>query len=412
MARVRDALITALCTMLARCFRPFRGALDVPPDPAILVLKPCCLGDLLLATPAIAALRASYPSARITLATGAWSRPAVARNPHLSEVLDCGGLGRGGFTGLLGGWRFAWALRRHGFDVAIVLDRSPVASVLPFLAGIPVRAGVDSGGRGFSLTHPVSPSPPRHEAQLYLDVVGALGCRPAGSSLHFTPVEVDQVWAEATLPPKTPWIAVHPGGGVNPGGALLGKRWPVERYVAVVERLLQKGFSVALLGAAQDAPLAEAIGASLSGLRRDTTAEPQPRLLDLSGSTTFEQLGALLQRCKLFLGGDTGPMHLAAAVGTPVVAIYGPSKPEFYAPYTARGAVVYHGDQCGRCRFRGGLVAGCNSGYACMAAVAVDEVWEAVERMLELAPARPPRPPLSAHEGDASIKQIAFGGPA
>lgn len=404
MDRLRDLFVTLVCTLLTWCFKPFRKTPNLPSNPAILVLKPCCLGDLLLATAALAALREHFPASRISLATGAWSRPAVEHNPHLNEILDCGAVGQGSRTGLVDYWRLTQDLRRRSFDIAVVLDRSPLVSFLPFLAGIPVRAGLDSHGRGFSLTHPVAAPPGRHEAQLYLDAVRTLGCQPNHPFLHFATTEADQAWAEQALGRSPNWVAVHPGGGVNPGRSLEGKRWLPERYRAIVTRLLQRGYSVTLAGGVSDQPLARQITAGLEDSAIGTGAGASPCLLDFTGQTTFGQLGAVLQRCQLFLGNDTGPMHLAVAVGTPVVAIFGPSKPEMYGPFSLRAQVVYHGDECRNCAFRGGLVAKCGSNYACTNAVTVEEVWEAMEGMLGTAPTAPPTErSLPAQEGAASI---------
>ena len=384
-ARLRDTLITLLCSALAWCLKPFLSRPDIPARPAggpdhprILVIKPCCLGDLLLATPAISSLHAAYPQAPIMLATSAWSRPAVEHNPHLTEILDSGEIGRNGVGGLATYWAFSRKLRSYQFDIAVVLDRSPLVSLLPFLAGVPIRAGLNSHGRGFSLTHPVSVPEDRHEAQLYLDVVSALGCQSRQPPTQFVTTEGDQAWAKEALKEDADWVAVHPGGGVNPGSTLLGKRWPPERYAAIVTRLLQEGFSVVLLGGAQDKMLAETI------LRAAGQGEaPKKHLLDLVGSTTFGQLGAVLQQCRLFVGNDTGPMHLAVAVDIPVVAVFGPSKPLLYGPFSQQAAVIYHGEECGNCRFRGALVEQCTRNYACMAAAPVEEVWAAVVHLLE-----------------------------
>lgn len=373
MAPLRDTLITLVCTVLSWAFRPLRGRLPLPQVPSLLVLKPCCLGDLLLATPALAALRRRFPGARIVLATSAWSRPAVEGNPNLDELLDSGRIGQG--AGLGEYWAFAQALRRQRFDAAVVLDRSPLVSALPLFAGIPIRAGLDSGGRGFSLTHPVSASGDRHEALRYLDAAVALGCGPELPPLQFVPATSDTTWTHAALREDLAWVAIHPGGGVNPGSALLGKRWPVERFAAVAEHLLAAGYAVAMVGAPQDGPLAQAILAQVKG------TDPS-RLVDLTGRTTFGQLGTALAQCRLFLGNDTGPMHLAVAVSTPVVAIFGPSKPAFYGPLSTAASVLYHGEECNSCRFRGGLAARCVRDYACVRAVTVEEVWGAVQQHL------------------------------
>lgn len=405
MGRLRDTLITSLCTLLALAFKPFLNPCTIPPEPAILVLKPCCLGDLLLATAAIAALRESYPTSRIALATGLWSRPAVEHSPDLTEVLDCGGTA--GRVGLLDLWPLAASLRKAHFDVAVVLDRSPLVTFLPFLAGIPVRAGLDSQHRGFSLTHPVATRLARHEAQLYLEAAGAVGAQGRGlargdasrPALKYTVSEEGHAWAAEMMDQDDTWIAVHPGGGVNPGRSLLGKRWPAERYAAIVKRLLDRDYSVLLLGGADDKPLVETITAEVARRHQPTPAgRRRGRLLDMSGRTTFSQLGALLERCRLFLGNDTGPMHLAVAVGTPVVAVFGPSQPAIYGPFTPDAAVVYHGEQCATCVFQGGLVSRCNNGYACMAAVTVEEVWEAVEAKLRKPATAPSSERLPAGE--------------
>ena len=376
MQRLKDALITAGCTILSRVCAPMRRAPAPPEAPSVLVLKPCCLGDLLLATAALAALRARFPASRIVVATSAWSRPAIEGNPNVDEIMDCDGVGSGGLPGLRAARRLAGALRRERFDVAVVLDRSPVVAAAPWLAGIPVRAGIDSGGRGFSLTHRTPALPLRHEAQLYLDVVSTLGSAGTAPALAYVASEQDAMWAAGVLP-AGPWLAVHPGGGVNPGSTLLGKRWPVERYVETVRQFLNVGWSVALLGGAEDRVLANVFHEMLGD-----TGPHNAQLADFCGQTSFAQLGALLQRCALFVGNDTGPMHLAVAVGTPVVAVFGPSQPEVYGPWALESEAVYHGERCQGCRFRGGLAASCAHQYACTAAVTVGEVLAAAKRVL------------------------------
>jgi ADP-heptose:LPS heptosyltransferase len=142
----------------------------------VLVVKPCGFGDVLMATPALAALARAWPAARVDLAVGGWARPAVAHNPHLAACIASDPLGTAGArTALPAARRIGRALRGR-YDAALVLDRSPVTALLPWLAAIPVRAGLDSGGRGFALTHrvPCPPQVPRHEADWYLDVVATL----------------------------------------------------------------------------------------------------------------------------------------------------------------------------------------------------------------------------------------------
>ncbi|MDQ2807162.1 MAG: hypothetical protein M3Z04_09685, partial [Chloroflexota bacterium] len=168
----------------------------------ILVIKPCCFGDLVMATAALAALAQAYPAAEIRLAVGAWSRPAVAGNPRLAGLVDSDPVGTAAIRQT---WRayltLARQLRAVRPDTVLVLDRSPLLGLLAWLTGARVRAGLDSGGRGFALTHRV-PCPPdvaRHEVAWYLDVVRALGV-PAdpATRMEFYPTAADEQEA-ATL---------------------------------------------------------------------------------------------------------------------------------------------------------------------------------------------------------------------
>ena len=390
MGRFRDAAVTLLCGLMELAFTPFLQRRAVPDKPSILVLKPCCLGDVLMATAALNALRRAYPSAKITVATTPWARPALQGNPDIDGVLpfpEVDGMGR--FAALR---EFAHNIKAKSFDVALVLDRSPLVCLVPLWSGIPIRAGLDSAGRGFSLTHKVQVKPLRHEARLYLDVVAALGVTPDSSPLNYAVAAEDAAWAENILPPGRTWVVVHPGGGVNPGSTLTGKRWPTGRFSEVVGRLLDAGHNIALVGGADDRLLIDEIKAK-------ARVSEAGRIIDLADSTSFGQLAAVLQRCALFLGNDTGPMHLAVAVGTPVVAIFGPSKPQMYGPFSPAAVVVYHGEQCGDCTFRGGLAERCVHQYRCIDAATVDEVWAAVTGMLDVPrERREARRPASARE--------------
>lgn len=364
---LRDRLVSLACRALSLALRTRTCApAALPEDARIAVLKPCCLGDVIMSTAAVASLRARYPHAHLTYVTGAWSAPAVESSPLLNAVLQWEWSPE---SRLRAFWRLLRLLRSGRYHAALVLDRSPLLGLAAWLAGIPVRAGMDAQGRGFSLTHPATATPGRHEAQLYLDAAAALGADPTQGRLSFTPTPADAAWAAATLG-DAPWVSVHPGGGVNPGSTLTGKRWAPARFAELIARLRAAGHPVLLVGSPHDAlpPVADPPGAA--------------PLLDLTGRTTLGQLGAALARCRLFVGNDTGPMHLAVAVGVPVVAVFGPSRPAWYRPFTDRARVVYHGEACAACSFRGGLVARCMNGFRCMDLATVDEVWRACQDLL------------------------------
>jgi ADP-heptose:LPS heptosyltransferase len=218
-----------------------------------VVIKPCCLGDLIMTTPLVEVLRSNYPTATITYIAGSWSQVIPQHDPAVDEVIDCGSVGVSG--------RYSWCeylalaslLRRRHFDLAFVLDRSPMLTLLPWLAGVPRRVGPDSRGRGFSLTDRVtvssSPEHLEHEAEIYLDLARTLHLAIDHPRMHFVPTEQER--ASALRFPGLQ-VAVFTGGGSNPGMELTAKRWPLERYRELTQRLVTElDAHVVLIGQAR-----------------------------------------------------------------------------------------------------------------------------------------------------------------
>ena len=370
---LRDRLVTLVARLLSVLFPQ-----HAPPRTAarILILKPCCLGDVILATPVIGAMRMAYPHAQIDFAVGAWSRSVVAHHPHVHAILDTGAVGQGRY-----GWsdlrQLAERVRAGRYDLCLTLDRSPRVSVVPWLAGVPLRAGLDSRGRGFAHNIRVPVPAVRYEPELYLDVARAV----TGQSPHrrpdverplFVPTAEERAKAAQVLAQAGALVvAVHPGGGSNPGTVLTAKRWAPERFAQVANRIAGRyGATVALVGTRSDAPLTAAV--------RGAMRAPS---LDLTGQLDLGELGALYERCALMLGNDTGAMHLANAVGTPVVALYGPSDPRVYGPYDQKSLALWHDVGCNPC-FRDGRARPDCCPNRSMEAIGVDEVWEAVQIVL------------------------------
>ncbi len=341
---------------------------------SILVLKPCCLGDVLAATAVVRELRLAFPDARLDFAVGRWSRPAVETNPRINEIVDCGRVGSGPYSPAeyLGLVR---RLRARRYEVCFVLERSVWLALIPWLAGIPVRVGIDSGGRGFSLTVKVRWRPPQNEAELYLDLLRAVGIEPRDPRIEFFPRPEDRAWARQVLGPARPRVVIQPGGGVNPGMVLPAKRWPSDRFVEVGRRVLNLGGTVVVIGTAWDR------AAVVPVLRRLERLARPGRLVNLVEAADFVRLGAVLAEADLFIGPDSGPMHLAAAVGTPTVAIFGPSSPEVYRPLAPNVVALYNPVPTSPCFVNGRWNAACRN-WACIRAVSVDEVWAAATRLL------------------------------
>src|SRR5690606_14852177 len=249
--RLREQVVGAGARLAGRLARPRH--IPEPPEPGtaprILVVKPCCLGDVLMTTPALRALATHYPRAEIDVVTTDWSAHARAGHPHVARIIPYPSR-----LPMVGLHFLARTLRRTGYDLGIGLDPSPLVNVLLWRSGIPVRAGIDSAGRGIGLTHPVTPDPTLHETEAYLAVLAAIGVPPAGTEPEYHPSAEARRSAAVIIPDDAPpTVVIHPGGAVNPGTAMPAKRWPPERFAALADRLsTEAGVRVILAGASSD----------------------------------------------------------------------------------------------------------------------------------------------------------------
>lgn len=294
----------------------------------MVLILPCCIGDVVLATATLQALRRGYPDAHITWAVGSWSRPAVVHHNLLDAVLDTGPAALpvkspGGFL------HFVRQLRAGHFDLAVSLVRSPLMSLSVWMAGIPYRAGLDSAGRGFgyNLRTPINPAQPRHEADIYLDVPRRLGLDVNGCYANVPVIDADRLTVKAQLAVQgiDSYLVMNPAGGRNPGMLMDSKRWPPEHFAALGDRLarvLGVGH-VVLVAGPDDGPIVQAVQ---SRLHIPSAA--------YTGQLSFGQIAALAQASRVYIGNDTGLTHLAAAAGARTVMILGPSDPQRYAPFT------------------------------------------------------------------------------
>jgi len=347
---------------------------------SIVVVKPCCLGDLIMTTPLLESIQRAYPDARITYVAGSWSKVIAEHHPAVSEVLDCGTVGIPGRYTIREYLALARRLRHKHFDLAFILDRSPLLTLLPWLAGVPRRVGPDSIGRGFSLTDRVmvsaSPENLQHQADIYLDLARVLNLPVAAPRMRFVPTDEERRHVPFTPVASRPPIAVFLGGGSNPGMELTAKRWPVAHYRVIVRRLVHEyNAQVLLIGGADDATLNQSL--------LDELDAPRESVFNLAGKTNFGESAALLQRCALFIGNDSSPMHLAAAVGIPVIAIFGPTSPQEYGPYPLddpHHIALWRNPKGKPCFFLGQMqpCADCT----CMSSVTVEDVWDAVKRLI------------------------------
>ena len=324
---------------------------------------PNWIGDAVMCEPAIAALRRLFPNAELTLLV----KPVVAElfkgHPDVAHILVYDDHGQ--HAGLTGKWRLANALRRGRFDLAILFQNAFEAALLAFLAGVPSRYGYATDGRRLLLSDPV-PRPGRgassHQVEYYLGMLRPLGCEERAASPRLVLFREEET-AMARRLTESGISGAELLIGVNPGSTYGGaKRWLPERFAETADRLAgQLNAKVLIVGARGEEPLAQAIAGQIKA-----------KTVVLSGRTSVRELMAAVKRCAVFITNDTGPMHIAAAFGVPVVAVFGPTDWRTTAPFGTGHALVRQPVDCSPC-----LLRECPIDHRCMTRVTVDEVYQA-----------------------------------
>lgn len=336
----------------------------------VLIRVPNWLGDTMMATPTVSAVRKMFPQTQLTVLAKPVFNTFWKEYPGVDEVI---GLEKG-FGGF---WRTVAILKKKQFDAALVLPTSLSSAFLAFTAGIPVRIGWGGEGREIFLTHVVPRPQPRqkHLVWEYLELAlkGLETKIPAKSvQLHSSiPQEavrgLRQVWADTGVPSQKSFIALAPGATYGPA-----KRWPLPYWKELIQRLLKaRGESLLILGGWEEETYLRPL---LEGMEPGNLK----RLHLLAGRTTTTILAAMLSKCKLLITNDTGPMHVAAAAGTPTVAIFGSSSPTWTRPFGLGHEVLYKHLECSPCFQRT-----CPIGYKCLHAIKVEEVYSVVLKKLK-----------------------------
>ncbi|MBE0606023.1 MAG: lipopolysaccharide heptosyltransferase II [Deltaproteobacteria bacterium] len=345
------------------------------PPASLLVRATNWLGDAVMTTPALAAVRQGLPDARIALL----AKPLVAElfrhHPDVDEVILYERPGR--HEGALGRLRLGAELRRRRFDGALLLQNAFDAALIAFLARIPERAGYPTDGRRILLTLPVPLTAgilERHEVEYYLCLLEGLGIpRPEPAALKLAVTEEEREAMAARLASLgiergAPIVAINPGATY--GSA---KRWYPDRFAAVADALSAEwGAAVVVVGSTAEAPL--------SGEIEAVTCTPP---VNLAGKTTVRELMALLSLSSFLVTNDSGPMHIGAALGVPLVAIFGPTDWRRTSPWSERAKVVRVEIDCSPCRLRV-----CDRGHECMLGVTPGMVLDAARQLLPEGPSK------------------------
>ena len=337
----------------------------------LVILSPNWLGDAVMALPAIADVRRAAPDAQITIA----ARPAIA--PLFRLVPEVDGtivLSKPAAMHDVGRWRALGAELAGGrFDTALLFPNSLRAALLVSRARVPERWGYRAGWRGSLLTRAISPSSGLHQVESYRQLVHALGFLngPIEPRVH---VPQDARDAAARLLMEDGWDGRAPLVALAPGAAYGGaKRWPPESFGELAAALAADGVGCVMVGSAADAPTAADVARSFGG--RETARAGGGRLHNVVGRTDLSTLAGVLTLCRTLVTNDSGAMHLAAAAGVSVTALFGPTDDTATRPLGDAHAILTHPVWCRPCMLRE-----CPIDHRCMRGLGVDAVLASARR--------------------------------
>jgi lipopolysaccharide heptosyltransferase II len=312
-----------------------------PKPTRICIFKIGAIGDVLLTTPMVHALRQRYPKAIIDYWVGQWASKALYNNNDLDHVyaFDDDTFIKKRLDLAI---RLARQIAVQKYDVMLVLDKHWSLGTFARLCNIPFRIGFERDGEGFAHNIAVKYGPLKHEMDYYLELAyRANAKRVKQPKIVFNLSREDKKYAELFFkahnlnPRKT--IGIVPGGAKNPGQENIIKRWPAEYFAIVAKELQKEGWQIILIGRSPGDDDA-----------RQVMLETAPNSVSAIGNCTLHQSGALLEKCRLVICNDSGPMHMAAAVGTPTVSVFGPTDPRRWAPRGKSHLWVWNPIDCTR----------------------------------------------------------------
>jgi len=329
------------------------------------------VGDSVMTIPALRVLRKVLPEAEITLVLRPGAEGLFTDADYIDNLLVYDR--RNVFSAL----KQVHQWRKRGFDLAISFQNAFEAALIPLLAGTPFRLGYATEGRQSLLTHPI-PLPEwrssKHEIFYYLYLIAALEQALYQTSTICevdpdTSLDVSTARQEAARKQLTSYgvsengmvVAICPGS-INSRA----KRWPAESYAALADRLIKEGRNVIVVGSKAERDVAT-----------EVTSKMKKKPVDLTGKTTVEELTAILSTVDLLVTNDTGPAHIAAALGRPTLVIFGPTNPLTTRPLSGQAEILRHPPDCAPCMLRD-----CPIDHRCMTAITVDEVTEQATTLL------------------------------
>jgi len=354
----------------------------------LVILAPNWLGDAVMALPAVADVRRAVPDATIAVAARAPVAPLFSLVPGVDETIV---LSKPASLADVARWTAIGAeLADRTFDAALVLPNSIHAALVASRAGIPERWGYRTPFRGRLLTRAIVRGGAMHQAEYYQRLVRELGfpsgpLEPSINVPDAARAAGDRLLADAGWDGKTPLVALAPGAAY--GGA---KRWPPESFAELAASLAADGVSCVTIGSAADAATTTIVGRGFQPRQRDgdpkrvalhpggaRSLQASVTIFDLVGKTDLPTLAGVLMRCRALVTNDSGAMHLAAAAGVNVAAVFGPTDEHATRPLGDAHAVITHPVWCRPCMLRE-----CPIDHRCMRGVRPAAVVDATRRML------------------------------
>lgn len=341
----------------------------------ILVRATNWVGDAVMCVPALQALREHYPSAHISILARPWVAGLYGREPFCNELIPYEA--PRGWRGIGAKWSIARELRTREFDCAILFPNALEAAALVWAARIPQRIGYQRDGRGVFLTSavavPLEGETPPHQRFFYLELLKRaelISSYSTDAAIRFSGSRAAAVQGRERFAAASLGLAVV---GVSPGAAYGGaKRWLPERFAEVAVSLArERGAAVAVFGSREELPICEAV--------REKVETAGQQCMNFAGATTLPEFIELAAACELFLTNDSGPMHIASALGVPTLAIFGATDDFATGPTGELSRVVREPVECSPC-----LLRECPIDHRCMTRVGAARVVQEALALLEM----------------------------
>ncbi len=345
---------------------------------SILVIVPLALGDVLMATPAIRALRKKFPDVKIDCLCHEYGRVVLDNNPYIDDIIVNNTIYEGNLIGA-GFWKKYnfLKLRREakkysGYDCVVVFSLFTLP-IFSYFTGVPIRVGYEKDNEGFALTRKAEYRYDRHVIESNLAVVDLLGAEGDSEMDLFLDRKYEKFSENIFGKIKGKVIGIGPGGAINPGGRIYSRRWPRDKYSELVKRLVNN--KVMLFGSKGDKEVTDYILDSVKS----------KNVIDFTGKTSLKEAAALIGRCDVFVTNDCGLMHVSAAMGTPTVSIFGSTIPIMKAPLGSKHKYLWKELECAPC-YESRNMEECDKAnyYRCMESISVEEVENTLHKLLKI----------------------------